>query len=438
MDFIPHSQKQEDALFFTTPIGLLITGIQFGKTTIGSVWMKMKNHTYTDHKDNFLITSPTYKILSQSTLPPYLRFMDGYGKFSKSDMAFHIHAGGTVFFRTGTDPDSIVGITDIRAILCDEFGLYSLYFFQNILARAAFRNAQIMGVTSPYSLGWLYKDIVRPKLKDPSARSDVTLITARSDENPHFPKDVYERNKATMDPRRFNMIFGGQFERMSGLVYDCFDEDENICEPFVLPQGTRFFGGVDWGFTEPFVLKIRAITPSGHHYSVGEVYKSGLTITQIIEIARQKKQVFNIERFYCDPSQPGYIEEFNRNGLPAMGANNDIRVGIDRHYDLIKSRRFKIFKGAAPFTLDEMETYHYPDPEDLKPNQDAKEQTPVGQNDHAMDADRYVTMETYLGAGQRRHTPIVPGEDKKAESQHERIERIKKRRGYGSQTENWS
>lgn len=434
----PHSQKQSNALFFETPICLLVSGIQFGKTSVGAMWMKIKNHTYTDKGDNFLVTSPTYKVLNQSTLPPYLKFMEGYGTFSKADMTFKIHSGGTVYFRTGTDPNSVVGITDVRAILCDEFGLYSLYFWENIQARAAFKGAQILGVTSPYATNFLYKEIVRPKLKDPAARPDVTFINARSDESPYFPKDVYERNKSTMDPRRFNMVFGGNFERMAGLVYDCVDEEENQVQMFPFPTATRFFCSVDWGFTEPFVLLVHAILPSGARFQVSETYRTGLTITDIIMICKQKKDVFNVEKFFCDPSQPGYIEELNRNGMSAMGSLNDIRVGLDCVYELLKTRQLKFIRGSSPHTWDELEMYHYPAPEELNPDQEAKEQLPVGQNDHAMDALRYMALMT-RHMGTVKKVPKSPDEQLKPKDQFERLRLMKLgKKRHGGGTESWS
>lgn len=400
--------------------------------------MKLKNHTYIDEQDNFLIVAPTYKILVQSTLPPYLNIMRGCGTFNKADMTFKINGGGTVYMRSGTDPDSIVGITNVRAVWGDEAGLFSLYFSENIAARAAFRGAQVLYTTSPYALNWLYKDIIRPKMKNASSRSDVTLIQAASWENPYFPKDVIERNRATMDDRRFRALFGGEWTRAAGLVYDCFNEDENQCESFSMPAGTRFFGGVDWGYTDPFVLKIRAITPSGNHYGVSEFYKSGLTISDIVSVIKQKNAIFKMAAVYCDPSQPAHIEELCRNGIPAMAADNNIRLGIDRHYELMKTRRLKYFKGLNPNTIDEIETYHYPAPDELGPDDDTKEQLPVDQHNHANDAERYITMMTWNSAN--RLSPVVPdtGDKEKNMAVQDRDDLLKKRRpGVNMQTEKW-
>lgn len=419
------------------------TGIQYGKTTIGAVRMKMANHTYVNPDDNFLIVAPTYKILQQSTLPAYLNMMRGWGEYNKADAIFKVNGGGTVYCRTGTDPDSIVGITNVRSVWGDEAGLFSLYFWENIQARAAFRRASITLTTSPYTLNWIFKEIIRPKLKDQNARPDVELIQAASWENPLMPTDVIDRARQTMDPRRFNALFGGKWERMSGLVYDCFDEDENQCGPVTFGQGSRIVGGIDWGYTEPFVFKIRGITAEQYHFGIEEFYRTGLTIVDIESVVVRLCGIYNVEVIYCGPDQPASIEHLNRAlhkaGLRArcMPADNDVRTGIDRHYELLKARRLKYVRGKNPYTMDELDTYHYPEPKDSKPDQDIKDELPVQQNDHALDADRYISIMTWRGA--KLHKPVVVEErQEKDEDQFKRIERLKRPVRYGGRSEDWS
>lgn len=422
---------------------MLGTGIQFGKTMAGAVRMKIALHTYTDSSDNFLVVAPTYKILQQSTLPAFLQVMEGCGTYNAADAFFRMHGGGTVWFRTGTDPDSIVGITNVRAIWGDEAGLFTLYFWENMQARAAFKDAPIWLTTSPYTLNWLFKEIIRPKQKDPKSNPDVELIQAASWENPYMPRGVIDRARQKMDPRRFNALFGGQWERMAGLVYDCFDEEENQCDPFELPRGTRVFGGIDWGYTDPFVLKLRAITPDGRHWGIQEVYRTQLGIHDIGTIVCGLCATWNVEVICADPSNPGYITELNRRlreaGLrtAVVPADNERRIGIDRHYELLKTRKLKYWRGANTHTLDEMDTYHYPEPKDALPDQKVKDLLPVEQNDHAMDAERYLTMLTWKRDGVLK-TPFVPEEKKQeAVDTFKRLERLKRIKR-DPQSESWS
>ena len=152
-----HSRKQSDAIISDHKCTLLCTGIQFGKTTAGAIWMKRLMHKYTKKDDAFIITSPNYKILKQSTLPAFLKYMDGFGEYRAGDAVFEMNSGGVCYMRTATEPDSIVGITNVRGIWGDEAGKYSLYFWENIQARSSFRDCPILLTTSPYSTNWIYK-----------------------------------------------------------------------------------------------------------------------------------------------------------------------------------------------------------------------------------------------------------------------------------------
>lgn len=393
----------------------------------------MMMHRFTAPDDNFIITSPTFPIIEQSTLPPFLRLMDDCGHHDKKNNCFYMTGGGTCWFRTGKDPDSIVGIPKVRAILGDEAGKYSLYFWENIQGRSDSLAAPIMLVTSPYTLNWLYKEIILPKKKDPRARPDVKLVQAASVENPYFNRERYYARQLTMDPRRFKMMYGGAWDRPAGLVYDCFDDELNVCDPLEFPAGTKFFGGIDWGYTEHFAFTIRAVTPSGQHYGISETYKTNLEMGAVAAAVVAKCEVHKpVDVIYADPSQPGAIAFVNR-ALKTAGlktsvvpANNSKRLGLDAHYSLLKTRRLKYFKGQMRWTLDELDSYHYPEPEDLNPDDRAKEALPVEQKDHLMDAERYVSLATLTF--HERRAPSVPSEEKpKQESPHQHIERLKRK-----------
>lgn len=404
----PHSEKQDQALFSGKPITIAATGIQWGKTTVGALKIKILMHKHTDPRDNFIITAPTYKIMQQATLPEFLRVMDGCGEYSKVDACFKMHNGGTCWMRTGTDANSVVGITNVRGVWGDEAGLYSLYFHENIQARASVKEAPIIYTTSPYSLNWIYSDYIRPYHKG-KLHDDVAIIQARSNENPYFPDAEFQRKKATMDPRRFNMIYGGEFHKLEGLVYSCFNEDNHIVKPCELDPRTIYVAGVDWGYTNPACILVLGVTPENGVYLVSEYYQTNKTIGELVDAARRLKTAFNIERFYCDPSSPSNIAEFNKARLTALPADNDIRPGVDAAYELIASDRFHVFEGVAPHFLDEISMYHYPEKIDVTADKDVKEQLPVKQNDHSMDAFRYPVYAMHLTRGLfARRSPKVP------------------------------
>ena len=375
---------QETAFYSDKPIIVMSAGIQSGKTTLGAIWSGYK--AYKGPKTaNHIIVAPTYKILQQATLPKFLQLYGKNGTYNKVESTFRWAFGPTTFIRSLTDPNAIEGITDVESIWADELGMFSRYAWENVMGRAAFKQAQIIGTTTPYALNWLYR---MWKENNDGKRDDVEFVTFKSIDNPFFPKKEFERQQRLLDPIRFKMKYEGIFGQMEGLVFP-----DIVSIPSIpLPAGTRYYAGVDWGYTNPFALVIRALTPDGFHYRVAEYYKTKLTIDEMVGICLARKSLYNIELFVCDPAEPKSIASFNKAGLNAIPGNNHIRAGLDVHARIIKENRFFIFEDMNPNGLDEYASYHYPEEREIKIDDHTKEQLPVNQHNHSIDADRYISM----------------------------------------------
>jgi hypothetical protein len=164
------------------------------------------------------------------------------------------------------------------------------------------------------------------------------------------------------------------------------------------------------------VILVLAVTPNDGVYLVNEHYKAGMRISEMVDTAKGLKKIYNIERFYCDPSSPANILEFNKAKLTAIPADNDIRPGIDAVYDLIARDKFKVFSGRAPNFLDEISIYHYPAEPDIGADTDVKEQLPVKQYDHAMDALRYPLYAINANGAKKRNAGVAGTTDRELRS----------------------
>ncbi len=393
---------QEKAFLSQKHITCMVAGIQSGKTMTGGIFLGSHAARLRPY-ENLIMCAPTYKILNQATLPTFLKMFGHCGEYRKADAEFLVHGGGKIFVRSLTDPNSMEGITDVKAVWLDEGGLISRYAWENVTGRAAFRQAPVLVTTTPYALNWLY---VMWKEWTAGQRDDVDFVQFRSIDNPFFPQAEFERQKRTLDSRRFKMKYEGQFGKMEGLVY----EQINLCKAKDLPSGTKFYGGLDWGYTNPFALSVRAFTPYGEHYRISEFYKSGLIMDEIVDIVRARRDMFGIELFIGDPSSPASIEALNRAGLPCIPGDNRVRAGTDLQIKMIKEERFFIFEDENPMGIDEYNSHHYPEPKDYKIDENQKEQEPVDSHNHGIDADRYVSM--YLEKAEkkpwRRHCKQKP------------------------------
>jgi phage terminase large subunit len=136
------------------------------------------------------------------------------------------------------------------------------------------------------------------------------------------------------------------------------------------------------------------------------VYRTQRTIDWWIEQAKKIKQWLGVEQFICDPSEPAYIEQFNKAHLNAIGAINDIAPGISALQERLKVQpdgraRFYVFDYAlesrdelreaahqpCSFTQD-IDAYVWPKSKDGAP----VKEVPVKVNDHALDTSRYLMM----------------------------------------------
>lgn len=374
----------------------LLAGIQGGKTSFGAIAFLKQISLLSQSIPgcNFIVAADNYKTLSQATVPTLMKVISHIGTYNQGKQEFQIKRGGKIFFRTSTDPWSVEGIPDCAFAWIDEAGKCSKMFQINVLGRVARLKGKVLYTSTPYAMNWLYTDVEKPFMS--GERKDIALIRFSSADNPAFPRDEYERQKQLMDPRMFRMKYMGIHERMQGLVYQL--DGINLSQSFMLPKGTRFFAGVDWGFAEghEFALVVRAITPDKFHYTIDEVKLSGLTPDQQMNLCLSKRQTYQIETFYCDPARPDMIAMLQKAGISAIGFHvgkenhKQIVPGIMAHTELMKSGRYRIFQDRCPHLIDEYETYHWPEA------QEGKEvaEKPIAINDHLLDAERYVTIGT--------------------------------------------
>jgi phage terminase large subunit len=227
---------------------------------------------------------------------------------------------------------------------------------------------------------------------------DHGIFQWKSIDNPYFPKKEFERQKALLDERTFSRKYCGTFEKMTGLVYENFDRVLNQVDVF---DWKRFrdryyvYAGVDWGYNAPMAIVVRLIAKDGgDDFQAAEFLRSYLTPDEKVHIGKEFKQNYDIDLFICDNEDPQMIAAFNSAGLksvPCKKGPGSVEHGIELHNGLIKTLQHKLFKGVCPETIDEYESYAYPENDG---NIDETNDSPVSLYNHLLDATRYVTEYT--------------------------------------------
>lgn len=270
-----------------------------------------------------------------------------------------------------------------------------------------------------------WQEVVRPTLTD--TKGDVLFISTpkgfnhfydlyqletddidfksfhfTSYDNPFLDKEEIDSAQKQMTPDRFSQEYMADFRKAEGLVYKEFSRGLHVFDE--LPD-TRYYPqtvlGIDFGFTNPTAILQIKVDKDNNFWVTGEWYKSGKTNSQIIEAA----QSFEPNLIYPDPEAPEKILEMRNAGLyvrDVKKGKDSVVTGIDKVRELFKQNKIKIHKGCVNLIY-ELETYHYPD---KKPDKNEYE-LPVAENDHALDALRYVIM-THVGQIDNRPKTVIP------------------------------
>ncbi len=238
-------------------------------------------------------------------------------------------------------------------------------------------------ISTPKGFNHFY-DLYNMEAKD----KDYKSFHFSSYDNPFLPVEELDKAKKEMSEDRFAQEYMADFRKTEGLVYKEFDRERHIYSTYDKDrENYRIFNtaevlvGVDFGFTNPCaIIKVEKDTDDNYYVSK-EWYQTQKTTPEIIEIAK----TFGGHKYYPDPAEPDRIEEMRRARINVREVSKDVEAGINAVRELLKTGRLMIHESCTNL-IREMETYSYPD---KKPGLNEHE-TPVKENDHAMDALRYV------------------------------------------------
>jgi phage terminase large subunit len=148
----------------------------------------------------------------------------------------------------------------------------------------------------------------------------------------------------------------------------------------------ELLGGIDFGFTNPCAV-LQVIKDSDKTYWVkDEWYKRQRTESQIADYVASCK----FSKVYPDPESASAIEVLNQKGIrivDVVKGKDSVMSGINRVREMFKANKIRIHKSCINL-ISELETYSYPE----RQGGHNEQENPIKENDHALDALRYVIM----------------------------------------------
>lgn len=149
-------------------------------------------------------------------------------------------------------------------------------------------------------------------------------------------------------------------------------------------------GGIDFGYANPFCAVW------GHLDHDGVLWVTGCRYVRQCTLPVHAEAIPRGVRYWCDPAQPESRVELRNAGhdavpcvhLSARGAGGEKRTpilhGIDLVTERIRTGRLKVVRSACMPLIREAGLYHYPE--------DKSSDNPVDEDNHAMDALRYMVV----------------------------------------------
>lgn len=288
----------------------------------------------------------------------------------------------------GLDPDTVTGVPskvgsfDGAAIFVDE--AVELTEADWILLIGRLRDPrmawhQIMAATNPGSPNhWLKRRFT------PAQPGQRDYFHATAADNTFLPDDYQAAIRGLPDNVYGKRLGQGLWVMAEGAIY-AFPDDQ-IISPAPDTKWKRIIAGIDWGFVHAFACEIVGVSGSGRIAVLGEVYRHGSLVEDLIPVLLRLQSGLGIEAFYADPSEPEYIASCQRAGLSIVPATNDVAPGINAVAAAIAQGM--TIDPACDGLLSELPNYRWaPD----RSTGGFKEK-PVEEGDDACDALRYAIM----------------------------------------------
>lgn len=391
----------------------MVMGTRGGKTSFSPWWLWREINTTADPEGNndYLAVTSTYKLFDNAFRPMMqevfehvlqtARYWPAAQVFELKDPRKGFWAKrasdrmwGRILMRTAEAWQSLEAMR-ARAAVLDECGQdsFTTLVWEAVLRRVGQDMGRILGTTTPYNLGYLYT-LQQQWL---NGDTDFKFLQYPSTTNPAFPIEEYERARRTMPDWRFNMMYGGMFERPAGVIYTDFNDKVHVIDPITLDPSWPTYVGVDPGPLHTAVVWVTENPYSQAYYVRKEYIEGGKT---------SPEHAFEVSDYAKDKNVVAYVgaaraEHQYRWDWTAAGVNleqppiSDVEAGIDRVTALLKLRRLYIFRDCKGL-CDEFKLYS----RDIDDNGQVTDKIADKEKFHFLDALRYVAgMLSLEGAG---------------------------------------
>ncbi len=350
---------------------------------------------------SFGVCGKTITSLRRNVISPLIPFLSDLGmsvKEQRSKNSLTVSLGrrsNTFYLFGGKDEGSaslIQGVT-LCGIYLDEVVLMPQSFVQQAVARCSVSGSKLWFNCNPDNpFHWFKTEWI-----DLAKKKNILYLHFSLDDNPSLSPDIKKRYHTLYTGAFYERFVLGLWSATSGNVYENFSQDRHVFD--IIPADAeivRYAVSCDYGTVNPSSFGLWGICSDGRALRLKEYYYSsrvtGIQRTDEEHYKGLEKlcEGYDIEAVICDPSARSFIECISRHGkFSVIPAKNDVLNGIRKVSGLLSENRL-LFSSKCKDAIREFYLYRW--------DERCKSDTPVKENDHAMDDIRYFAVH-YMDSG---------------------------------------
>lgn len=302
--------------------------------------------------------------------------------------------GRNVYFVGAHDESAVRAIqgSTLSLAYVDEITCIPEPFWRMLSSRLSVSGAQLLGTCNPSSPShWLKKNYI-----DRAAELDLAHWHFILDDNPVLD-EAYKENlkKEYQGSHWYARFIEGKWTAATGMVFDAFDDDNMFVND--MPSPNYYIAAIDYGTINATCCLIAAISPTrwpqirieAEYYYDSQ--KTGRTKSDA-ELAQDIKRFIgwrNLRALYIDPAAASLKIELRNSDLPVLDAKNDVIPGIQIVNKFVYGKNLVVHRSCKNL-IEQMQSYQW-DPKSLERGEDK----PLKQNDHSVDACRYLCFSAF-------------------------------------------
>ena len=354
---------------------------------------------YAFNGNDFGLCGKTIRSLRRNMVTPVIPLLRQLGfeceeRLSQNSLTVRFgNAQNRFYYFGGKDESSaalIQGVT-LSGVLFDEVALMPRSFVEQAMARCSVTGSRFWFNCNPeHPEHWFYREWILQ-----AERKNALYLHFTMDDNPSLSERVKRRYENLYTGAFYDRFVRGKWVAAYGAVYPMMANESMYCKP---PDGAmeEYCVSCDYGTVNPTSMGLWG-KRDGVWYRLAEYYfdsrREGYQKTDEEHYAALKTLAGGrkIGRVIVDPSAASFIEVIKRHGeYRVTPARNNVADGIRRVSGALKEGRIRICENCHDARR-EFQLYRW----DSRRCDDS----PVKENDHAMDDIRYFVATIDQGGG---------------------------------------